>query len=322
MPDTIYHYNSAIIQSGSGYRLFYRTGNEPKMIYDRIATCLLTEEFGVIQESHKFIDLYSDGIRVMGDMKRFFEQEDIIEDGDHCEDPRVIEHNGDWFLTYTDGFRVGIAKLSRDSCDTLYTHYLTPPIRVNHTEHDGREKNWIPFSDGEHVCFLYSDNPRQILRYSDTGSMLVLTSVEPSTAITQHIGGVIRGGCPPVRYDHLHMIWFFHTAKNYKYTIGAYITRGFRDVVYVIEAPILEGVPQPRFNTSLVIKDNVVYPCGAVVYGSGWMISMGINDYKIGLLYIKKSLIEKHLPADILSKIQNHGYTNTPLSLGVPGLSE
>jgi len=117
------------------------------------------------------------------------------------------------------------------------------------------------------------------------------------------------------------MIWFFHTAKNHKYTIGAYITRGFQDVVYVIEAPILEGVPQPRFNTSLVIKDNVVYPCGAVVYGSGWMISMGINDYKIGLLYIKKSLIEKHLPADILSKIQNHGDTNTPFSLGVPALS-
>ena len=61
MPGTKYHYNAGIIAYGDGYRLFYRTGAEPKMIYDRIATCLLRSNRKVIEGTHKYIETHSDG---------------------------------------------------------------------------------------------------------------------------------------------------------------------------------------------------------------------------------------------------------------------
>ena len=310
----VYHYNACIVKYKQGYRLFYRTGIEPKMTYDQIATCLLSNDFDIDTSSHKIISTYSNGPQIMLDMKLRFHGKEPIFDGFHCEDPRAIQHAGFWFLTYTDGFRMGVAKLDLDTCEMIYSHYLIPPSTFTHLDSDGREKNWIPFSEGPYVCFLYSDNPRQILRYEDKGNLLSLNSVEAPLKLTRCIFGIIRGGCSPVQYDDLHMIWFFHTAKESKYSIGAYITRGFREVVYSMDSPILVGAPQPRFQTSLVIKDNVVYPCGAVATEAGWIISMGINDYRIGLLSIQRSTLESAIPADILSKIRNQTGTNTPLT--------
>jgi predicted GH43/DUF377 family glycosyl hydrolase len=323
----VYHYNCTIAPYEGGYRIFYRSGKHPKMVHDRIATCLLTSDFNIVEGSNQLVDTYSNSNLIMRNMKdvfqirqsdvnTFFSFHDLLVDGDHCEDPRVIEHAGAWFLTYTDGFRIGVSKLDLDTCEGVYSHYLTTPPSLVNQDGDGREKNWIPFSDGDSLCFLYSDTPRQILTYTDTGNSLQLATIETSILITECPFGTIRGGCPPVRYDDTHMIWFFHVGKNNTYSIGAYITCGFREVVYVIESPILEGYPQPRFQHKLEIKGNVVYPCGAVRTDSGWMITMGINDYKVGLLHVKKLLIETHLPADILSRIQNHGGTNSPSSLG------
>jgi len=311
-----YHYNCTIAPYKDGYRIFYRSGNPPKMVYDRISTCLLTADFKIVEGSNKLVYTYSDCKMVMRDMKDvfqisqtdvdvFFSKHAMLVDGEHCEDPRVVEHDGAWFLTYTDGFRIGVSKLDLDTCEHVYSHYLFPPPSLVNKGGDGREKNWIPFSEQGSLCFLYSDTPRQILRYTDSGTSLLLSNIEKTDLIVECPFGTIRGGCPPVRYDDTHMIWFFHTGKQGMYSIGAYITRGFREVIYVLDVPILNGVPQPSFETKLDIKSNVVYPCGAIATDSGWMISMGVNDYKIGLLHVKKTLIETYVPADILSTIQN-----------------
>jgi predicted GH43/DUF377 family glycosyl hydrolase len=312
-----YHYNCTIARYRDGYRIFYRSGNPPKMVHDRIATCLLTADFKIVEGSNKLVYTYSDRRLVMRDMKDvfqisqhnvdiFFSQHPLLVDGEHCEDPRVVEHASAWFLTYTDGFRVGVSKLDLHTCEHIYSHYLAPHPSFVNNGGDGREKNWIPFSESKSLCFLYSDTPRQILRYTDTGKSLQLVNNQKTDLVLECRFGAIRGGCPPVRYDATHMIWFFHTGRQGMYSIGAYITQGFRDVIHVLDVPILNGTPQPSFQTKLDIKSNVVYPCGAVATDSGWMISMGVNDYKVGLLHVKKALIETHLPADILSRIQNH----------------
>ena len=312
-----YHYNCTIARYRAGYRIFYRSGKPPKMVHDRIATCLLTADFKIVEGSNKLVYTYSDRRLVMRDMKDvfqisqhnvdiFFSQHPLLVDGEHCEDPRVVEHASAWFLTYTDGFRVGVSKLDLHTCEHIYSHYLAPHPSFVNNGGDGREKNWIPFSESNSLCFLYSDTPRQILRYIDTGKSLQLVNNQKTDLVLECRFGAIRGGCPPVRYDDTHMIWFFHTGRQGMYSIGAYITQGFRDVIHVLDVPILNGAPQPSFQTILEIKSNVVYPCGAVATDSGWMISMGVNDYKVGLLHVKKALIETHLPADILSRIQNH----------------
>ena len=301
MPGTIYHYNAGIIPCKDGYRLFYRTGAEPKMIYDRIATCLLKSNRKVIPDTHKYIKTHSDGSLITAWVLRDMKIDNEVKDGYHCEDPRVVEHKGALFLSYTDGMRIGIAKLNINTCETIYTHYLEAPPSVLHGESDGREKNWVPFSWGDHLCFLYSDIPRQIFRFTDTGLKLVIEDTGIPLSPTLYPGGFIRGGCPPVKYTDGHMIWFFHTTKGGIYSIGAYITRGFSPVVHVIQSPILKGHPQPKYQSGLITKDNVVYPCGAVCTDSGWMISMGVNDYKIGFLHVPRSVIENYVPAGIFS---------------------
>ena len=154
---------------------------------------------------------------------------------------------------------------------------------------------------------LYSDSPRTIICFKDNDISLCVESIVETHVHVKCSFGSIRGGCPPVEYDSEHYVWFFHTFYNGVYTIGAYITKGFYSVVHVVDEPILVGHIQPKFKTKLTIKDNVVYPCGAVKTEKGWLISMGINDYKIGLLHVNaehiSSMFQNHTPVHNLSKV-------------------
>jgi predicted GH43/DUF377 family glycosyl hydrolase len=279
-----YHYNACICKHKSGYRMFYRTGSHPKMEKDRIATCLLTSDFKIVTDTNKLIETHTDSSYTKS--PEFVQYNGItpFSNGEHSEDPRVVEYNGSWFLFYTDGYLVGVAKLELETCDTIYTHYFKPQHKLNPT--NNREKNWIPYVDRGVLSILYKDSQRTILKCKDLGTSLVIrnTFILGKNTVCQF--GEIRGGCPPVEYDNYHFIWFFHTFYYGNYTIGAYITRGYNNVVKVFDDPIMMGQIQPEFKTNLIIKNNVVYPCGAVRTSTGWTISMGINDYKIALLHI------------------------------------
>ena len=292
-PSAKYIYNGGIVRKDADtLRLFYRRGVEPKMMCDMIATCLLANDYTPVEGSHKIVYTHSDAKLIAQNDGHSFEIHGVIRDGEHCEDPRAILHSGAWFVTYTDGYRIGVAKLDLETCETLYTHYLMPSKVIKNTESDGREKNWIPFSDGDSIMMLYSDTPRTILRFRDTGSTLEMHPIHSLGPHTLSNVGKIRGGAPPVPYDEEHMIWFFHTAKSLKYNMGAYVTKGYDMVVKVIDVPILEGMVwngerPPR----TIIKDNVVYPCGAITTPAGWDVSIGICDYKLAILHVPRSLL-------------------------------
>ena len=288
-----YTYNGAIVRKNENIlRLFYRRGVEPKMMRDTIATCLLTNEYEPIAGTHKIVYTYSNAGLIATNDGHSFRLHGVIKDGEHCEDPRAILHNGAWFVIYTDGYRMGVSKLDLETCETIYTHYLQPSDAIRNKETDGREKNWIPFSDGDDIMMLYSDTPRIILRFHDTGSKLEMhpiLSVGPNTISKV---GNIRGGANPVKYDDEHMLWFFHTAKSHRYSMGAYVTMGYELVVKVIDIPILDGVPwKGERPNGTIIKDNVVYPCGAITTPNGWDVSMGICDYKLAILHVPRCLL-------------------------------
>jgi hypothetical protein len=172
-PSAKYTYNGGIVRKDADtLRIFYRRALEPKMMRDTIATCLLANDYTPIPDTHKIVYTHSDAKLIAQNDRHSFEIHGIIHDGEHCEDPRAILHSGAWFVTYTDGYRIGVAKLDLETCETLYTHYLMPSKVIKNTESDGREKNWIPFSDGDSIMMLYSDTPRTILRFRDTGSTL------------------------------------------------------------------------------------------------------------------------------------------------------
>lgn len=315
----LYYFNSAICKYKDIYRLFYRCSKNPKSVSDRIATCLLTTELKVIPETNKYIDAFSDWgesykvghmnkpreivYMYHGKTKNFVAKSYIYKNNEHVEDPRVVEFNGSWFLTYTDGLAVGVAKLDLDTCETIYSHFLnSPPKEFIPSFSDGREKNWIMCVDGDRLFALYSDSPRTFIEYHDTGTELKTIDVFDEKYKVEWPYGGVRGGCPPVEYDDETLIWFFHSLKQINthigknsnvYLIGAYLTEKTYPftVQKILTHPVLLGIPS-HVSENLYLQDNVVYPCGALTLDSQtFLISMGINDYRIAHLKVKKDML-------------------------------
>jgi predicted GH43/DUF377 family glycosyl hydrolase len=319
-PDkNLYYYNSCICKYKDCYRLFYRCGRNPKTVNDRIATCLLTTNLEVIPDTNKYVDVFSDWkesaksgnsdkpreilYTYYDEDENYIQKSYIYNKNEHVEDPRVIEFNKSWFMTYTDGLATAVAKLDLDTCDTIYSHFLkSPPVEYTPANSDGREKNWILCSDKDKLYVLYSEVPRTFIEYKDTGTSLVNVGIFRTNYKVDWPFGDIRGGCSPIEFGTSTLIWFFHSVKSLNttirdktkvYIIGAYITQNkypFK-ITQMLKQPLLMGIPSP-VSRKLLIQDNVVYPCGAITLDSQtFLISMGINDYKIAHLEVKKDML-------------------------------
>ena len=294
----LYHHNACIYQVEPNlYRLFYRTSIYPKGWEDRIATCLLDGNMNVLSGSNKYIDVHSNWEESTGS-NDYFKAMILFKykDGSHVEDPRAVFWNNAWYVVYTDGIKSGVAKLDED-CNTVYSHYMSLENIKTSIEHDGREKNWIPFVVYNKLYVFYSASPYTLLECIEVGNSLVVARLIIQDYSLNWMYGDVRGGAPPCVYDDTHFIWFFHSAKVYKsrpyeriYTIGAYITTNVYPFypVKITRIPILAGIPG-IVNQHLKYTDNVVFPCGAIKTETGWKISMGVHDANIGLLDVGES---------------------------------
>jgi predicted GH43/DUF377 family glycosyl hydrolase len=258
-------YNPCICNIEVGYRIFYRSVSRTAGD-DTIRTCILDLNYNVIPNTDKVLDLYSNCSHNKARYKP----------GEHVEDPRVIMHKNNWFVCYTDGYVVGVAKLDLE-CNTIYSHFLYKPNEIKFKGGDGREKNWLPISIGEEIHFWYGDEPRTFLVYEDVDTELKYKSFFRTNQSMVTNYGKIRGGCSPIKYNDTQQIWFFHTFFQNKYRIGAYLTEGTK-IIAITSEPILTGDP-------------IVFPCGVVQNENGWTISMGINDMSIGILHILKDIV-------------------------------
>lgn len=246
------NYNACLVND----RLFFRSVKN--IGEDDIMTCKI-ENFKYVLDSVKILSLSSS-----------------FNNNKHVEDPRVILHKDNYFVCYTDGYNIGIAKLDLE-CNTIYSHYLSKPDGVNFEGGDGREKNWLPISNGDYIDFWYGDSPRTFLKYYDTGTSLKFCSYLKTSQRVKSNFGNIRGGCAPIDYDDNGIkIWFFHTLFRGKYRIGAYLTKGL-DIIKITPQPILSG-------------NHIVFPCGAIQCDGDFYISMGIQDKDIGILKVSRDL--------------------------------
>jgi predicted GH43/DUF377 family glycosyl hydrolase len=306
----LYHYNAGLYQdTDKTYRMFYRCGKNPKAYEDRVATCLLDKNLNIISGTNKYLDLHSSWKETTHDnihLKRMIPY--IFKDGTHVEDPRAIKDGDNWFIFYTDGIHMGVAKIDK-KCDVVYSHYLSVPTSIKHDDSDGREKNWIPIKiqDG-HLYVLYSESPRVIFKYKDYGTGLKLIQTKTLAHNLEWKHGYIRGGCPPVDYEEDKYIWFFHSVKmiptyvseySRVYMIGAYVTENkypYKSIKITL-LPILIGWPSKAVS-KLILQDNVVFPCGAIKKSDNvYIICMGINDYKIAHLEVNVSdFLWKQIP--------------------------
>jgi len=307
-PDTnIYYYNSSICKYKDFYRLFYRCGKNPKTCEDRIATCLLTKNFEVVKGTNKYIDAYTNwetsrnaGPDILSRHIRYYYSENdpksfIFKDNHHVEDPRAIEFQGNWFVFYTDGLTIGVAKLDLETCHVIYSHYLeVPPKHIISEDSDGREKNWIPVVSDDKLYLLYSDSPRTFIHCIDEEDKLSVKKYDKLNYCVSWNYGKVRGGCPPLEYDNDSLIWFFHSStsilNNRKYFIGAYLTTKKYpfEVKNISKFPVFFGTPSP-ISIGNSYQTNVVFPCGAITEEDNFIISMGVNDYCIGHLKVSKN---------------------------------
>lgn len=303
-PETnLYFYNAGFYENDEKtYRMFYRCGKNPKGYEDRIATCLLDRDLNILVDTNKYIDVHSSWHETTGGKLKFkLMIPFLFKNGVHVEDPRAIRCGTDWFVLYTDGITMGVAKLDED-CNVLYSHYLQVPSEIVTKDSDGREKNWIPikFEDG-FLHLLYSESPRILFKYRDrhTHLELVKTRNFPMYQVNwDH--GYVRGGCPPLQYKKDKYIWFFHSVKKMPtyinehsrvYMIGAYITESTYPYIPLRTAilPVIIGWPSNAI-AKVVLQDNVVFPCGAIRTGYDvYTICMGINDYRIAYLKVNAS---------------------------------
>lgn len=269
-----YCFNCCIHKVENGYRLFYRAVKN-KYGDDKILTCLLDLNFIVKTNSTKILDLWSEsGIQKVG-----------FKNKEHVEDPRIVLHEGFWYICYTDGWEIAIAKLDFETCETIYTNYLEKPAYINYEGGDGREKNWLPISYGKDIKFWYSDSPRTFLVFTEdslSNKLKYKTYISSYQKISCSYGnGKIYGSCPPVEYEENKEIWFFHTKDDIRYMIGAYITQNDM-VIQITKNPILIG-------------DTIVFPCGVINTEIGWTLSMGVEDKIMCLLHVDKEILEKDL---------------------------
>lgn len=313
----VYFYNSCICNYKDGYRLFYRCGKDPKTAEDRIATCLLTKKLEVVQDTNKYVNVYSNfkASKQTGpdntnrnikyayiENNKIVYKHFVYKDGEHVEDPRVVQFNNAWFVFYTDGISIGVAKLDLETCDVIYSHFMnSPPEHIRRLkDSDGREKNWIPFVSNNQLYILYSDSPRTYILCKDNETRLEVQKYDKLLYSLTYDYGTVRGGCPPIKFGPKSLIWFFHSTRRSNtiigddrsiYMISAYLSSNEYpfEITKILIAPVLVGIPSP-VSMNILYQDNVVYPCGAVVIDDNtFLISMGINDYKIGHLYVKKT---------------------------------
>jgi len=286
-----YFYNASLVADN---RLFYRVGKEPKGYEDRIATCQLTDDLDVIEGSNKYIDVHSNWVesartRTLKDILPF-----VFKDGEHVEDPRVVIFNDHYFVFYTDGLTIGVAKLDMD-CNTIYSHYLFCPPEVEFKNKDGREKNWIPFVNGNKLFLLYAADRVTFFACEDMDVKLTIKDVYVNNFGFKWSYGYIRGGCPPAEYNSQSMLWCFHSTiqnerKQNVYMFSVYVTENkypFK-LIKLCRLPLLIGIPS-HASATLSLQNNVVYPCGIVKRDNSWRISMGVNDYEIAFLDVTES---------------------------------
>jgi hypothetical protein len=289
--DYLYFYNACLLENN---RLFFRCGKEPKGFEDRIGTLLLDSNLKVIRETIKLINVHSrwEESATTNILKTMLPY--VFKDGEHVEDPRAIMFKGNYFVFYTDGLTIGVAKLDLD-CNTVYSHYLKTP-NVTFKNSDGREKNWIPFIYEDSIHILYGTDPLVYFKLKDTGTKLEYDILYNLAKTITWNYGYIRGGAPPCEYTKNSLLWCFHSTKIFDshvkskaihYMFGVYVTENKFpfDLIKFCRLPLLIGIASHASET-LSLQHHVVYPCGVIKTKQGWRISMGINDYKIAFLDI------------------------------------
>lgn len=224
-----------------------------------------------------------------------------------AEDPRLIVHNDELYLFYTDGFKMYYAALDLELEDGIlvgvrckYIICPKPPLITRiamDKKYDGREKNWSPFSYEGQLWVIYSVTPF-VLMNLETREV-----VQKDTSFINKIWryGFIKGGTPAVRtvlggMDVFLTIFHSTTIVDGKclYYAGALVFDASTLKIcglsrYPLISPFLDADHRRH-------SDNyVVFPCGLLIEDNIVLVTFGYNDYAIRVYATTKENLEYNL---------------------------
>lgn len=206
---------------------------------------------------------------------------------EHWEDPRAIRIGDDLWISYSNFYtrclyvHQGMARINRllqatDICHPVYGGNG----RTIHAN-SAHEKNWLWFVDRLGIVrMIYAAWPHTIVRFDRDG-----TSHTTTAKGFRWTKGIVRGGTPPVYVAADNLFWtFFHssvelgpTPPRRRYYMGAY---GFESsppfrIMWRTSRPLLVGSENdPRDQGAPLC----VFPCGALLDGLTWHVTLGVND--------------------------------------------
>jgi predicted GH43/DUF377 family glycosyl hydrolase len=263
-------FNPSLIEHGDGYLFAYRNGWANCEIW----LCRLDKRFLPIGEPWK-LDLSHPAALFGQEDPRFFWFRDRL----HLSFVGTMESNG----------RVRIT-------NQLYAR-LTDDLRVAEVFHPsvpGRsdwEKNHVYFQYMNALYAIYDVAPNHRLLRIDGD---VATWAESTPNPLPWSGGPRRGGATPVLRDDEYYHWFHsrsYYGKTELYEIGVMTFEAkppFRPLRGTRE-PVMVAKPGPKG------KPQSIFPCGAVLNGGRWLISMGLYDSYIEIHAFDAAEIESRL---------------------------
>lgn len=251
---------------------------------------------------------------------------------EHHEDARLFLFNGKPHVSYSEmrGYRPGVDY----SCVVKYAELrlrganwdVVEVFQPRYGRNDGRskEKNWVFFEHDKALYSIYSGGPQHTVIKLDEETV---TQVYETAGPAWHFGSV-RGGTPPVRLPDGTMMVVFHSSlptevqPHYvRYYSGIYTIEGAPPFTPLrcSTRPLMVGSEEdghkvdPRFVEGW--KPYVVFPCGLVEDGPGWLVSLGVNDWQCAIAKLKPDQL--HLGAANGSDIQPRYFRRANGSLPV-----
>lgn len=282
-------YNPSLIPYKGGYLLTFRIRNGcPEKFKNRLRTDVsfigiarLDENFKVAKKTVQLLNIvsHSPGFSLTAEDGR------LLNVGHRIfiffNDVPLVQANGYFSMYFGELIdEQGVFILKEPAKQLYYPH----AIRI--------EKNWSPFSSGERVYVIYSDQPRVILEVDlNTGycEEVTRTNVDWKWNL-----GVIRGGTPAYLVNNT-FLTFFHSSfpvkisKGRAYVMGAYTFD--KDPPFSVRTMTL----RPLGDLTDYTEDNspkVVFPGGMVVEDHLIHVAWGKADSQIFITsYDKNKLL-------------------------------
>ena len=206
------------------------------------------------------------------------------------EDPRVVRIDGSVYVTYTvadsSGLSVAVTSLSLE--DFLSKNWDSATVRAL-SPREEIHKNWVLFPEKVHgkYALLHSITPKILVDYFEDldfeGANFIKSyhNGVPSGTWTGGWEGRVRGiGPPPIRTDRGWLAFYHALPKSNldSYCIGAMLLEldDPTKILYRARDPVVTP-----WDIENVVKQNIVYTCGAVIRRGRLFLYYGAGDTKV-----------------------------------------